>query len=1032
MNFEFNYHKNLDVLHKGCEKPRAYFVPCSDRASALGEKREKSDRFVSLCGDWRFRFYPSPDMLDDFLADTFSADGFDRISVPRCWQSVLGSGYDTPNYANTEYVFPFDPPAPPEINPCGLYMRYVYITAEMLEKDIYINFEGVDSCFYLFVNDSFAAYSQVSHMTSEINIGKYLHEGANSLKVLVFKWCDGTYLETQDKFRYSGIFREVYLLLRDRKHITDFYLKAKPNDDFTEAAFSAEITACADCTAEYEILAPNGESLVGGSVSLAPCGQITEKIAAPMLWSDETPYLYTLILHCGDEYIAQPFGVREIRISGRTVLINGKKVKARGANRHDSNPLLGYAVSYDHMMRDLLIMKEHNINMVRTSHYPNDPRFPGMCDRLGLYMCDETDLETHGAQVVGKWDMLTDSDDWTEAYLDRVERMFERDKNHACIIMWSLGNESGVGKNQKLMYKFLHERMPGCIVHCEDASRRWANQVIFESSPIPAEGPVDYHEFTDVLSFMYWSPSDCLEKIIRNKKVDVPLFLCEYSHAMGNGPGDLAEYWKLILAHDEFFGGCVWEFTDHAVADGDDRYNDPHYMYGGDYNDYPNSSNFCVDGLVYPDRRPHTGLLEYKQALKPFAVESVDFESGKIKLRNLRAFTALSDLDIVWSFVNGEKTLAEGRIPSPNIAPGAAKTFTLPLTKAIVNGGYLNISLSHNSSTPWAKYGDSVGSVQFAYKADTEKAEVAALVGAIKPGISLCCCDDGNELSVITPNTVYRFDKLRGVLTSITDNGREMLASPMLPTVWRAPTDNDRRIRKEWESAGYYRPEINCTAFVVQSDANALSCTVKAEYTLGKRSLRPFLRLSVTYTVLAQGGVVIDTHAVRENYRFDKESPFLPRLGFELRMTRENELLKYFGRGPVESYTDKRLASSMGVYSCEVGKHFEHYVRPQENMAHADTKWAFVSNHTSHGIAFISCGQDFSFNCSHFSSEMLTDTAHDFELVPLKETVVNIDLAQSGIGSNSCGPALDKRYRLDAPEYDFTFRLVPGFEGELV
>lgn len=1017
MNFDFKHHKSLETLHLGCEKPRAYFIPYSDELSALEDNRAASNRFLSLCGDWDFRHYPSENHLDDFLADTFTTDGFDKLTVPMCWQSETDRGYDTPNYTNTKYPFPVNPPHVPSINPCGLYVRDIFVGDEMLGGEVYINFEGVDSCFYLFVNNTFAGYSQVSHSTSELNITSLLHKGYNSFKVLVFKWCDGSYLEDQDKFRFSGIFREVYLLARDKNHIKDIFLKPTLSEDYSAAKLSVELTADSDIAVEYKLLSPCGAPVAEGNSNTAT--GISVDLDAPALWSDESPALYTLIMKCGEEYIVQKVGFKDIKIKNRVIYINGKKVKAKGANRHDSHPYLGYATSMEHMLEDLYIMKRHNINMVRTSHYPNDPRFPALCDRLGFYMCDETDLETHGMGTVGYWDMLTDSEEWEESYLDRCERMFERDKNHVCVIMWSLGNESGIGVNQEKMYDYLHARMPDCIVHCEDASRRWAEHTFQNRTNEPHKFLRDYHKCSDIYSFMYWNTKDCVELILKNKKADMPLFLCEYCHAMGNGPGDLKEYWDTIYSDDKFFGGCVWEFTDHSVAIGDDKYANPHFTYGGDFGDYPNDSNFCVDGLVYPDRRPHTGLLEYKQVIKPFKITECNFEAGFFKLRNLRYFTSLSDLSLVWTFEQNGKTVKYGSVQALNVRPQTTAKYKLDLSGVdLTRGGYLNISLRSNAPTEWADAGYEVGFEQIALADKSEKQDIIELTPALPMSVS----ESAETISVTTPTDSYTFCRDCGLLMSFVSSGKEMLSSPVKPIVWRAPTDNDRRVKNDWYNAGYNAYDVNCSSIKVTENTDK-AVTVEAEYTMSSRSYRPFLFLKVKYTMLSKGGIVFDVHANRENVRFFNDAVYLPRFGFQFKMPEGTEALEYFGRGPVESYQDKRWASKQGRYTCKVSDHFEHYVRPQENMAHTDTKWVAVTGLGGHGLVALA-NDTMSFNCSHFTPEMLTTTSHDYKLKPLKETVVNINYKQSGIGSNSCGPVLNHKYRLQEREFDFTFRFL--------
>lgn len=1020
MVFPYSYHTSLDSLHVNCEKPRAYFIPYDTEAKAKKDSRSESANFISLCGEWDFCYAPSVRELPDFLADGFCSDAFDKMTVPRSWQSVLDGGYDVPNYTNVNYPILVDPPHVPAENPCGLYTARFFVEESLLQKELYINFEGVDSCFYLFVNRRFAGYSQVSHSTSEINVTKFLQAGQNTFQVLVFKWCTGTYLEDQDKYRYSGIFREVYLLARDRRHIKDMYIRTTLNEALTRASLTLDLTADEALSYTYRLLDPTGKEVAAGDGTTAEKTEIA--VEEPTLWSDESPKLYALILHCGSEYVCQYVGLKDLRVKNRVIYINGKKVKAKGVNRHDSHPLLGSATPLDHMLRDLYIMKQHNVNTIRTSHYPNDPRLPGLCDRLGFYLVDETDLETHGAAVVRYIDWLSDSEEWAESYLDRCERLFERDKNHVCVVMWSLGNESGVGCNHEKMYRYVHDRMPNCLVHYEGSSGRY---IALRDGHVTNRAKVDFHYAgtTDVLSFMYMSPEDCVKKILQNKKMDLPLFLCEYSHAMGNGPGDLKDYWDLIYKYDAFFGGCVWEFTDHSVALGDDRYCHPKYTYGGDFGDTPNDGNFCVDGLVYPDRRPHMGLLEYKQAIKPFRISEVDLAAGSFRIKNLRYFESLSDLSLWWSVTQRGKVLRDGMIPSVNVMPQASRKYTVDLSGIDWSlGGELLISLRQNHSTPWAEAGYEVG---FDQTVAPETVKKPSLSETISPMRSVTLSENADAFCVTASDTVYTFDKQSGLLCSLVDCGREMLASPMKPNVWRAPTDNDRNIKVDWIAAGYDRAVVACRSLEVV-EQTAQKTVLEAKLAMGAKMLMPFLRLTVRYTVLAEGGLVVDTHAEKSTVKFERENPFLPRFGFTWTMPEGNERLRYFGRGRAENYADKNLAAVKGVFEDTVSNHFEPYVRPQENMAHGDTDWLAVSELTGHGLYAFGTGRSFSFNCSHFTAEDLTETAHDYELVPRKETVVYVDYRHSGIGSHSCGPRLPERWRLNEESFDFSFRLLPA------
>ncbi len=1016
-----NFHKSLEHLHVNCEKPRAYFIPYQNEKTASEDNRSKSYNFISLCGDWDFKFYPSLSSLTE--EELLSCDEFGKITVPRSWQSDLGKGYDTPNYLNVRYPFPVDPPHVPTNNPCGLYRREIFIHKDMLEKQIYINFEGVDSCFYLYINDKFAGYSQVSHMTSEIDITDLLHEGINTVKVLVLKWCDGTYLEDQDKFRYSGIFREVFLLLRDKTHITDVYNRISVDEDLANAKINVEISTNGKTAVSYKLISPDGETVESGETVVDGGGEIEIDISAPALWCDEDPALYALFIASGSEHLCFDLGLKRIEVKDGVVFINGKKVKLKGVNRHDSHPILGSATPLDHILEDLYIMKRHNVNAIRTSHYPNDPRFLGLCDKLGFYVVSEADIETHGMSVWGvdNWDGLTDSPDWTAAYLDRAERMFERDKNHACVVMWSVGNESGVGRNFKAMGEFFQSRMPGCIVHCEDVSRRRYQNFLKDLN-----GKVDDETaareldcpWIGVESRMYPKYEETEELYMKRNVFPKPFFMCEYSHAMGNSPGCLKDYWNLIYKYDQFLGGCVWEFTDHASADGDNRYGDPHYMYGGDYRDDPSDANFCVDGLVYPDRRPHTGLMEYKNIIKPLLI-TFDKETDTVTVKSRRYYVSLADYDLNWKIEKNGKTVAEGTFGAIDIAPQETADYKLNIDMTTLSGtnAYLMVSAVQNCDTPWEKRGYEIGFEQFVICEDSAEESV---IDSFTPYSAINCDENEFDIIITTASTVYKVNKARGVIYSIVDNGKELLSSAIEPTIWRAPTDNDRIIKNTWFTHNFHR--ANAKAYGCEiAEITDKSVTVVADMALVAPIIMPIAKMKTTYVFFAEGGVSVTVDAKR----CPQIKAPLPRFGVQFSMPEGTENLRYFGRGPVESYIDKRWASYEGLFESKVSDHFENYVKPQENMAHADTKWMQVASLTGHGFTVARTENDFSFNCSHYTPLMLTFTGHNYELKPLKETVVNIDYRHAGIGSASCGPELDNRFKLSDENMVLKFRLIP-------
>ena len=1014
---QLGYHLSTEVLHKGTLAPRAYFIPYHCAKAAASDLRDTSHYFVSLCGEWDFLFYPSPAALPDVTLPDFPDTAPDKIEVPRSWQTMLGRGYDTPNYTNVTYPFPIDPPHVPENNPCGVYMRDFYVHPAMLQKTVCLNFEGVDSCFYLYVNNQFAAYSQVSHMTSEIDVTPYLHEGQNQIKLIVLKWCDASYLEDQDKFRWSGIFRDVYLLLRDPVHITDIYNHPVVSDDFSKAELTCELSLSGKSQIGYSLSAPDGSTAAAGTLVAENHTKLHLEIDTPELWSDEIPALYTLHLHCGSEFIDIPTGFKHVAIKDSVLYINGQKVKAKGVNRHDSHPVLGSTTPIDHMVRDLMIMKQHNVNTVRTSHYPNDPRFLSLCDRYGFYVVDEADLETHGMALLGRWDELTDAPEWRECYVDRARLMMERDKNHACVLMWSVGNEMGVGRNQQAMADYFHARMPGCIVHCEDKSRRLSDHVrnVYKDKTDEEIRELVKCDYIDIESRMYPELAEIRDVYMDRKLFTKPLFLCEYSHAMGNGPGCLADYWEMIYNNDSFFGGCVWEFIDHACAIGD-VYTDPKFRYGGDFGDTPHDANFCTDGLVYPDRRVHTGLMEYKQVIKPFRA-SFDRTTGTLTLTNLRHFCSLCDLDLHWKLECCGKVIACGNIPALDVCPGQSAEFPIAWDACLEDCAYLTVSLTQNTDKPWAAAGYEVGFAQFAIDAPTK--EKAPLGTSLSPYAAVYVQEGNGEITVRTAKTSYTFKQ--GLISGICDNGKQLLTSPMTPTIWRAPTDNDRNIRNLWQQLGMHTARVFCTACEIgeQTDAYVKIC---AALSLGNEGHAPLASMQACYTVYAEGGLVMDMDT-----KIREDLPHLPRFGVQFTMPEGTENLTYFGMGPVEAYADKQHAARMGVYRTTAAENFEPYVKPQENGAHADTRWACFSSLIGHGIAALATARPFSFNCSHFTTAQLASTAHNDELVPLKETVINLDYRQDGIGSNSCGPGLLPKWQFAEKEFSFSLRLLPTF-----
>lgn len=1007
------YFKDIGTLHVGCEEPRAYFIPYASLEDAKNGNRASSDFFISLCGEWDFRFFNTPEIPCGMTLEELHGMSADKMPVPASWENMVGRGYDVPNYTNIEYPFPLDPPNLPENNPCALYSRSISISEGYLKnKEIFLNFEGVSSCFYLYVNGSFAAYSEVSHCTSEINVTDLLHAGENQIDVLVIKFSTGSYLEDQDMFRCGGIFREVYLLSRDKKCITDISVSCDLSKSFAKVVFTANLTGTLQKNAVFALLDADGRD-AGAICAVDYIAQtVTFTLRKPKLWSSETPYLYGLYIQNGNEHILLHVGARKIEVHDRVIYINGRKVKARGVNRHDSNPAIGYATPMEHMLRDLAILKQNNVNMIRTSHYPNDPRFVELCDQYGFYLVDEADIETHGFQLASEygWSYLSMHAGWTEAYVDRAVRLYERDKNHVSVIMWSLGNESGMGQNQLRMAEYIRARDNSRLLHYEGA-----NYNLLKDRTDFAEL---YGTAVDIESYMY-APAENAERYCQNEEQKFPFFLCEYCHAMGNSPGDLKEYWDVIYRNDRFFGGCVWEYCDHAALLGGTPEH-PEYGYGGSFGDTPHSENFCMDGLVYPDRRLHTGMLELREAIKPYRIAAVDMKKGKFRLENLRNFTDLSDILIRWVAEANGKPIASG-ILQPSTLPESAEDFTLPLPKVLPSGTTaVNFTFVQSRETELVPAGFETGHTQILLARND-------ILPTVKKQKFAPVCSE-NDLGVVVScgDTVYTFDKASGMLTQILDHGTALLHAPMQIAYTRAPMDNDRYVKLHWNNIGLDEVTYTLDSFAVTAQ-NAKRITLKAKLqyttTLGKK----FLKAELIYTVSADGDLSIRMHA----NLLDTGIRFYPRIGICLTARKDLEKVRYFGYGPMESYSDKRLAARLGDFSTTVTDNFEPYLRPQENGAHDSVSWLDVHTHAGHGLLVCTEGEPFSFNASHYSTEQLRDTPYLHELREEDATYIHLDAKQSGCGSHSCGPRLAEHLRVNFGKYVLQVKLTPCKSGDI-
>ncbi|MCU6791627.1 DUF4981 domain-containing protein [Paenibacillus sp. WQ 127069] len=997
------YWEDLNVLQVNREASRAYYIPYQDEQSALSQKRGRSPFYQTLNGGWKFKYHTSVKYVEDGFYET-SADvsGWDDLLVPSCWQT---NGYDQLQYSNVNYVIPCDPPYVPNENPAGLYVRDFNVSESWNDKDGYVVFEGVNSCFYLWVNGKFVGYSQGSRIPAEFNLTPYLTSGKNRIAVMVLKWCDGTYIEDQDLWRFSGIFRDVYLLARDRAHIRDVFNKQELSDDFGKAVLRSELVTTGLLEVKAELKNAQGYLVGEGKALIDGKGSVEIEITAPELWNAETPYLYQLYIHGGDEVLRFSVGFRKVEIIDGVFKINGAAVKLKGVNRHDSHPELGQTIPLNHMIKDLDLMKRHNVNTVRTSHYPNDPRFLELCNEYGFYVVDEADLECHGVHNAGDYHMLTKNPEWEAAFVDRIERLVERDKNQPAVVIWSLGNEAGYDKNHMAMGKWAKERDTSRPVHYEGVDPRY-------------NGSKD-KEYIDLEGRMYTSTTD-IEIYALDPASTKPMFLCEYSHAMGNGPGDLKNYWDVIYKYPLLMGGCVWEWNDHGIktetADGL-----PFFAYGGDFGEKPHDGNFCIDGLVSPDRKPHIGLLELKKVIAPVRIEAQDLHKGTIAITNLYDFIDLSQVTIYWKVEKDGHTVQQGELASIEAAPHTTQTTVVPYTlpKASSSRYFLTLSVRSKQDYRWAEAGYELTFEQF-------ELPVAAVVEeSSKREIPAIRVDQqGHNLVIDGFDFRHSFDLYDGTFVSVTKQGVEMLQAPFAFNIWRAPIDNDRNIKHEWMKEGYDRAKMHVySSEIVKQTGNSVEISV--QYSLGGYIKLPLLHGTAHWTVDGTGAISLQTKVkVRENLAF------LPRFGLQLTMPQGTEEVEYFGFGPHESYSDKRESAKKGKYLLTVDEMFQNYVMPQENGSRYGTEWAIVSNEQGMGLKFSSRGAEFSLNAAHFTPEDLAIATHAHELKKRKETIVHLDYKMSGVGSNSCGPELLKQYRLDEKEFEFNLTIMPLFKED--
>lgn len=1020
------YYEDLNVLHENTMPPRAYYIPASTRMDGLVKNRKDSDRIQFLNGTWKFKYYSSIyDLQEEFFKNDYVADSYENVSVPGVWQMY---GYDTHQYTNVRYPFPLDPPYVPQENPCGAYICDFLYEKTAVAPKVYLNFEGVDSCFYVWLNGKYVGYSQVSHATSEFDVSEFLKEGTNKLAVLVLKWCDGSYLEDQDKFRMSGIFRDVYLLNRPEKYVRDYFVKTNYSERKVTVRVDVSISG-GEIPVKLSLFDQKQNLISEAYVKPAEGKNVDDDypycadllFADPILWNPEKPYLYTLVIEAADETITERVGIRTVEIREKVVCINGQKVKFRGANRHDSDPVTGFVISMEQATKDLSLMKQFNFNAIRTSHYPNAPWFYQLCDEYGFFVIDEADNESHGIMLqelkgatekhlLAIWnERLADNPDFIEPTKDRVRLCVHRDKNRPCVVIWSMGNECSYGCTFEESLKWTKEFDPSRLTHYESA---------YYKNP---RRKYDYSNL-DLYSRMYPGLNE-IEAYLNNDP-DKPFIMCEYCHAMGNGPGDMEEYFQMIESSDLMCGGFVWEWCDHAIYKGKAENGKDIYFYGGDHGEFIHDGNFCMDGLVYPDRRPHTGIYECKNVNRPARVLSYDQEKGILLLHNYMNYQSLNEYLYIGYELNCDGEIVEsGKIDlTEEIEAKTEKNIPFVLNAVPEKGKcFLKITYYKKDDSVFVKAGDVLGFDEIEISnADERNQYTVELLDAVKDSMEgekkVLVSETDRFISIQGDGFEYRFNKLTGVFEQLTVQGQNLFNHPMEVNIWRAPTDNDRNIKEVWMKA-YYHKAVS-RAYVTNYSEAEDGIIINTKMAVVADVVQRMMDIDAEWKIASNGAI-----SMKMSVKRDMGFPELPRFGIRLFMKKDMEQVTYYGVGPMESYIDKHRAGYHSIFEGNVREFHEDYIRPQENGSHYDCDYVILKDDAMSFTAVAE--QNFSFNVSVYTQEELTEKAHNYELEESDSVVLCLDYAQAGIGSNSCGPELQKKYRLDAETFTYAIHMLP-------
>ncbi len=1059
-----NHWENPQVVGINKLPAHATLIPYPNETAALTCRRDESPYFLLLNGRWKFRLVPNPDsILDGFYRADFDASGWDEINVPGNWTM---QGYDKPIYTNVKMPFPPNPPyVPHEDNPTGLYRHTFTVPANWQGRQVFISFDGVESAFYLWVNGQPVGFSKVSRMPAEFDLTPYLQPGSNTLALMVIRWSDASYIEDQDYWWTAGIFRDVYLYTTPKVHIFDFFARTEFDSDYRDATLRVQATiafyepgAQADYRIEMQLYDAKGKAVFEKPVSQLVVVthwnptrvKLVKAVAHPHQWSAETPYLYTLVLSLKNaagktiEAESCKIGFRQVEIKGREILINGQPVLLKGVNRHDFHERFGRAVPEETMLTDIKLMKQFNLNAVRTSHYPNDVRWYDLCDQYGLYVIDEADLECHAL-----YNKLAHDPQWTHAFVDRGQRLVERDKNHPCVIFWSLGNESGYGPNHDAMAGWIRGYDPSRPLHYEGAISPFATLLNVTEQPITADqalGPelemgrrLGWRQgflATDVVCPMY-PTVDHLIAYTQDPTNTRPMFMCEYAHSMGNSTGNLKEYWHAIETHHGLQGGFIWDWVDQGICRVDAQGRE-YWGYGGDFGDEINDGNFCLNGLVWPDRTPHPALYEYKKILQPVGVKSIDLTdlkdlSGLIRLEitNKQYFADLSGFKGIWELAVDGEVVQRGDLPTLSLPPQHSQQLQLSLPKPELPPGaecFLTIRFALAADTPWAGKGHEVAWEQF--KLPVAAPPAPRLTPKQMPSLKLDQTD--RQATVTGSNFELVFDQAMGRITTFTYQGRPLLVAGPTLNLWRAATDNDgfklwpdqeNKLLLEWLKAGLdklvWQPE-RVTVEQPQPQIVRLSAWLVGQ--------APGCPDEITHqqitTVYGSSDIVIE-NTVEAKLKLTS----LPRVGLTMQLPGGFENFTWYGRGPHENYIDRNTGAAVGLYHSTVDEQHVPYVMPQENGNKTEVRWLTLTHQA--GVGLLAVGATpLEVSVSHYTAADLYQALHTNELTRRDEVILNLDYRQCGLGGASCGPGTLPQYLVQPGRYQFTVRLRPFVAGE--